>query len=152
MQIPLLIAGPAIPAGQTLEQRVSHLDIAPTLLDLCGLDSGRQFHGSSLTSLLGNDDSHWRKGLMGQHYGLQQPIVQRAWYRDNWKLVIRQDGYRELYDLAVDPGEMENLAADQRSQRQLESMEQELANAMRATADNETSIIATLPTPTNRNS
>jgi len=137
MQIPLLLAGCGIPAGKTCDRLVSNLDLAPTLLDLCDLDSGRELHGTSLAGLLTGDDDHWRQGLMVQHYGLQEPMVQRAWYHDNWKLIVRQDGFRELYDLAHDPGELENLALEPRHRMELKSMQQELLSAMRAVGDDE---------------
>lgn len=146
MQIPLLMAGRGIPAGEVCDQLVGNLDIAPTLLDLCGIDIGHSLHGMSLVPLLNAGGGRWRSGQMMQHYGLQEPIVQRAWYRDYYKLVIRQDGYRELYDLARDSGELENLAFDPEYQAELESMEQELIQAMRAVNDDDERIVRTLHT------
>jgi arylsulfatase A-like enzyme len=141
MQIPLLMAGRDIPAGRTCNRLVSNLDLAPTLLELCGLDSGREFHGASLAGLLSGQGSRWRRGLMTQHYGLQEPVVQRAWYRDDSKLIVREDGFRELYDLARDPGELQNLALEPHHRRDLKSMEQELLSAMRAAGDDDEPVL-----------
>ena len=146
MQIPLLMAGHGIPAGQACEQLVSNIDIAPTLMELCGIDSGRRFHGRSMAPLIRNHDSRWRRGLMAQPYGLQEPIVQRAWYQDHLKLVIRQDGYRELYDLARDSGELENLALKAGHRGELELMEQGLIRAMDAVDDDNERIVRALET------
>ena len=135
MQIPLLMAGPGVAAGQPRAQLVSNLDIPVTLLALCGIDSDRRFHGMSLAPLLQDDSAEWRRGLMAQHYGLQEPIVQRAWYRDDWKLVAGEDGSRELYDLAADAHELENLARRGEYRATLAAMESELARAMLAAGD-----------------
>ena len=35
-----------------------------------------------------------------------------AIYRDDWKLILRSDGSRELYDLGHDPGELVDLAGE----------------------------------------
>jgi arylsulfatase A-like enzyme len=144
MQIPLLLAGNGVAAGKTCDELVSNLDLAPTLLDLCGIDGGREMHGASLAGLLNGRRHGWRRGLMTQHYGLQEPIVQRAWYRDDCKLIVRQDGYRELYDLARDPGELHNLALDSRQRGALQSMQRELLQAMRDVADNDEGILDVL--------
>ena len=70
--------------------------------------------------------------------------MQRAWYRDDSKLVVRQDGYRELYDLARDPGELQNLALEPRHRTELKSMQQELLLAMQAVGDCDERIIPIL--------
>ena len=144
MQIPLLMAGPGIASNKTCDQLVSHLDIPPTLLEVCGIENRQPFHGRSLTPLLHDFTGTWRPGFMAQHYGLQEPIVQRAWYRDHFKLVVGQDGSRELYDLLVDPGELENLALATEYHELLKSMECELARSMRAVDDHCAQILGVL--------
>lgn len=46
---------------------------------------------------------------MLQHRGLNQH-AQRAWYQDQWKLVMQQDVFFELYDLHHDTHERRNPA------------------------------------------
>lgn len=38
LRVPLLVAGPGIPAGRRVDQPTSHVDLLPTLLGLAGLD------------------------------------------------------------------------------------------------------------------
>jgi len=140
MRIPLLMAGPGNPAGNICDQLVSQMDLVPTLLELSGINCEKRFHGQSLAKLIGNPESSWREGFMAQHYGLQESIMQRAWYRDNKKLILGQDGYRELYDLALDPGEMKNLALEDAYHEELKSMEQALFAAMATVDDNDARI------------
>jgi arylsulfatase A-like enzyme len=135
MQIPLLIAGPGISGGQIRGQLVSQLDLVPTILEICGIDAESPLHGMSLAPLIGDDSSAWRQGLMTQHYGLHEPIQQRAWYQQQWKLVMQPDGYRELYDLEHDAGELENLAGLPQYQQKLGSLQQQLARAMSDVSD-----------------
>jgi arylsulfatase A-like enzyme len=137
MRIPLLIAGAGISAAQTRDQLVSQLDLAPTILEFCGLEIDSRLHGSSLAGLIADDDSRWRQGLMAQHYGLHQPIRQRAWYQDEWKLVIQADGYRELYNLEQDADELDNLAAEPRYAEILLSLQRQLAQAMSEVGDDD---------------
>ncbi len=130
MQIPLLIAGAGMPAGETRDQLVSNLDLAPTLVDFCGVESGQGFHGNSLLPLTDNSAVDWREGFLAQHYGLHDRIVQRAWYQGEWKLVVQPDGFQELYRLSQDPGETNNLAMRAEHQDKLALMSRALCSAM----------------------
>lgn len=130
MRIPMLIAGAGVSGGQTRDQLVSQLDLVPTILQLCGIENEPPLHGSSLARLIADGNSSWRQGLMTQHYGLHQPIQQRAWYQQQWKLVIQPDGYRELYNLEQDAGELENLAGQPRHREKLRSLQRQLLGAM----------------------
>ena len=135
--IPLLIAGAGMPAGARREQLVSNLDLAPTLLDFCAIESAPRLHGRSLLPILREPRAGWRAGLLLQHYGLHRRIVQRAWFEEDWKLVLQPDGFRELYQLARDPGEIDNLAARARHGDREAAMEQALRAAMRAVGDDD---------------
>lgn len=130
MRVPLLIAGPGIASGQTCDRLVSNLDLAPSLLELCGIESARSLHGLSLAPLIEGNDTNWRSGLMTQHYGLHQSIEQRAWYQDQWKLVIQSDGFCELYNLEADSAELENLAQHPRHRERSQQLQQQLFCAM----------------------
>lgn len=135
MQIPLLIAGAGLPAGESRDQLVSNLDLAPTLTEFCGLVTDNELHGKSLLPLIENPDSDWRAGFLGQHYGLHQHIVQRAWYQQDWKLVLQPDGFEELYRLSEDPGETRNLARRTGYEEWVADMRKALYLAMDAIGD-----------------
>ena len=106
MAIPLLLRGPAVPVGATCDHLVSNLDIPPTLLRLCGLGGETGCHGRGLLEADGKLPAAGRRGYMAQHYGLHEPILQRAYYSGHWKLVVQEDGFAELYDLKNDPCEI----------------------------------------------
>jgi len=135
MQIPLLMAGPGIPKNGSSDLLVSNLDLVPTVLEYCGVESNQPFHGINLIDGFDNSKPPLRSGLMTQHYGLQEPIVQRAWYRDCWKLVICQDGFRELYNLSNDPDELINLALDPGYKTEVCKMERGLLAEMERVGD-----------------
>lgn len=99
---------------------------------------------STGSNLIDNPASRWREGLMTQHYGLQEPLVQRAWYRGDYKLIVHQDGFCELYNLAHDPGELNNLALNPLHETELQSMQRELITAMRAVSDDDERIVPIL--------
>lgn len=135
LRIPLLVAGAGLPAGTQRDPLVSQLDLVPTLLEFCGIESAREFHGRSLLPLAADPAAGWRRGLLAQHYGLHERIVQRAWLEQDWKLVLQPDGYRELYSLTDDPGEMNNLARQAQHEGRVASMSASLRAAMDALGD-----------------
>lgn len=52
LQIPFLISGPGISGGRRLREPVSHLDLAPTLLDVVGAPKMPSYTGKSLWPIL----------------------------------------------------------------------------------------------------
>lgn len=51
MRVPLILAGPGIPAGVRSDALVENTDIVPTLVELLGLDTDAEFHGKPLQAL-----------------------------------------------------------------------------------------------------
>jgi choline-sulfatase len=109
LRIPLLIEGPGIAPGSRCAAPVGLQDIAPTLLDLAGLEPSPQMQGASLVPLLQGRATGWRSGYYVQNVTHVSKLHQRAWRSDRWKLIVSDDGAHELYDLAADPEEELNI-------------------------------------------
>ena len=97
-------------AGRVVDRPVSHVDLLPTVLELVGLPVPENVHGRSLGPLIAGQDVHWDRPVYSEslypllHYGWA-PL--RALRTDRFKLI--DVPRRELYDLAEDPGEEQNL-------------------------------------------
>lgn len=114
---PLLVAWPGtIPAGSVLDTVVTSPDLFPTLLDLAGLPPRPQDHldGRSFASVLRSPTVtlperpiFWHY----PHYSNQRGRPHGAIRSGRWKLIEWfEDGRLELYDLAADLGETNDLA------------------------------------------
>lgn len=89
----------------------SLVDIAPTLLDLCGTEPLKNAHGKSLRAVLDGtaNPNDWISAY-GEFFGQRFVYTQRiVWYGD-WKYVFSPGGIDELYNLADDRYERFNLA------------------------------------------
>ena len=116
---PLVIRWPkTIKPGGTCDTPVISTDFYPTLLAACGLDLLPEQHkdGTGFLDLLKNPAAKHERAPLFWHYphwGNQGGIPSSAVREGNWKLIEFhwKKGF-ELYDLAKDPGEKHNLAAE----------------------------------------
>ena len=104
-RVPLIFAGPGIPANQTVDQAVDLVDIYPTLVQLAGLPANEKNQGKSLVPLLENPDAEGPWFAKTEYRG-GTSIVQGYWHYIQWP-----DG-EELYDWSNDFYEENNLADD----------------------------------------
>lgn len=116
---PLLISAPGMGGNGQESRRVVELqDIFPTLVDLCGLPSyPAPLHGTSLRPLLENPDASWdRPAFTVKNQPTTTPqrigrsIRYQKWRYVEWKWPGTIQ--KQLYDLDVDPRELNNIVAD----------------------------------------
>jgi arylsulfatase A-like enzyme len=115
---PLLVRWPKqVKAGTVVDAPVSSPDFFPTLLEAAGAEPqpGQTLDGLSLMPLLKGGESPERALFWHYpHYGNQGGAPGAAIRRGDWKLIEwLEDGRAELFDLAADPGEQIDLAAEQ---------------------------------------
>lgn len=64
-KIPLIVAGPGLPAGKRVSTPAQSIDILPTLLELCGIQAEGKMDGESLTAFLDGDRQRFAVTLQG---------------------------------------------------------------------------------------
>jgi arylsulfatase A-like enzyme len=102
VRVPLVIAGKNL-KSRVVDQAVTLLDVAPTVLDLFGAPTPGSFMGQSLVPLLAGEDLKLTRPIfLESHRGYAGMV-----FDDGVKLVLR-GGVPELYDLRIDPGELVN--------------------------------------------
>jgi arylsulfatase A-like enzyme len=113
LRVPCLAWWPdTIPAGCRCEEFLTALDILPTLAGVCGaeLPDSLVLDGLDFTQLLFGDESadSGNPRTLRAVYGLNKNRLE-SFRSGSWKLHLTQPP--QLYDLANDIGEQENLAA-----------------------------------------
>lgn len=118
IRVPLILAGPDVPAGRR-DELASSADIAPTLLDLTHAPALPRAQGRSLVPLIDGTATRWRTSVLieeDQPYtidGLPAPVRMRTVVSREARLteIAGQDTV-ELFHLSDDADEMHNVAAE----------------------------------------
>jgi len=108
-RIPLIVNAPGQVAPGEVDTVTSLLDIAPTLLDLAGVDIPGTLDGGSVMPLVGGSDPE--RTVMGEYLGEGAVAPVFMLRRGRLKYVWSEPDPPQLYDLAADPHELTNLAS-----------------------------------------
>jgi len=105
-RVPLLIHIPSETASRTIKDQVNIMSINPTIIELLGVSPTPEVEASSLLPLLKDRSSR------GDEFIFMESLNRyKAVRTDRWKYILNiMDGTEELYDLADDPAESQNLA------------------------------------------
>jgi choline-sulfatase len=108
--VPLIMAGPGVTQGETATP-VSLLDLSETIVDHFGADTPSERPGASLYEIGGKPDEPERVVFSEYHAA---GAVSGAFMlrRGDWKLIHYVGFKPELFNLADDPEEITNRAAD----------------------------------------
>ena len=124
IHVPLVVTGPAVPAGATTDAMAENIDLAKTFAAIGGTTLPSDGH-SLLPLWNGKAPSNWRNAVLIEHQGrneradlpdFQEPLSGNppTYYalRTATFLYVEYSGdrKREFYDLRTDPFELHNLA------------------------------------------
>ncbi len=113
-RVPLIVHAPTLFGSRRVSHAVSLLDLLPTLTELASDGKACEYatpiEGRSLLPHLTHGDGH--DEVVGEYFaeGAQEPLFMLR--RGSHKLVHAQNDPPQYYDLATDPHEINNLAAD----------------------------------------
>jgi len=142
IRVPLLARYPElIRPGTVIEQQVLNVDLAPSVLEICGAEPLKKIHGRSWKQLLEGRTEGWRTSWYYEYnYEKQFPYTPnvRGVRTDRYKYVRYPHGdgspdrhMAELYDLKSDPGETKNLIDDPAHARRVVELRAELKRLMK---------------------
>jgi N-acetylglucosamine-6-sulfatase len=116
MRIPMLMRCPAMFGPGTVDAVVANIDVAPTMLAAAGLSAPAHIAGADMLPLIGNPSAPWRNELLYEYYwerNFPQTPTVHALREDRYKYIHFHGIWDldELYDIAADPHENDNLLA-----------------------------------------
>jgi arylsulfatase A-like enzyme len=150
-RVPLLIVAPGVTRGGTVAKSpVSHVDLFPTLAELCGVKAPANLQGQSLVPML-KDPSvagrGWALSQVSRGGGAARATITpdagsegRRFFgyslrTPRWRYTEWDEGRqgRELYDHDADPRELTNLAAHPSHEKVVTDLSRQLRDAVKAT-------------------
>ena len=111
-RVPLIVSAPSRLAARRVAEPVSLLSLAPTLLDLCGLEPACAMDGRSIAPVLAGDAVDGAD-VVAEYLaeGVTSPAVMLR--RGRHKYIWCEHDPEQLYNLESDPHELVNLAGEQ---------------------------------------
>ena len=145
IRLPLMVRYPGLtPSSQpkVVAQQVLTIDMAPSLLELCGVAPVKGTQGKSWVKLVQKGDPAWRTSWFYEYnYEKQFPYTPnvRGVRTEHWKYIHYPTGdglpdkhMAELYNIEFDPGERRNLIGDPKYAPVVRNLQAELAKLMKA--------------------
>lgn len=111
--VPLLMAGPGIPEGRTVDDVVSHVDLFPTIIEAMGLEPSPEdddLPGASLWPAIFGEGPE--RTIFAEYHAMGSRNSGFAFRDGDFKLIYHVGMARQLFDLAADPGEENDLLRD----------------------------------------
>lgn len=122
MRVPLLAWSPGfIKPNSKIDEMVLNIDIAPSILNLAGLQKPKQMQGESWLPILSGKNIPWRERVFYEYYwenAFPQTPTQFAVRTSQYKFIRSQGVWdiNQLYNLETDPYEVNNLIRDPKYQ------------------------------------
>jgi N-acetylglucosamine-6-sulfatase len=144
IRVPLVVRYPGLTppdAPKVIDEQVLTIDVAPTILDICGAEPLPKVHGKSWKKMAEVGDPNWRKSWYYEYnYEKQFPYTPnvRGVRTDRWKYIRYPHGdgspdrhMAELYEIRSDPNETRNLIRDTRYAPVVSQLRRELDRLIR---------------------
>lgn len=113
--VPLIVAGPDVPAGRVVATPVSLIDCAPTILEAAGLPpriGGRNLPGASLFAVANGATPE--RPVLSEYHATASTAGAFMLRFGRWKYCHYVGSRPQLFDLEADPEELRDLGADPR--------------------------------------
>jgi choline-sulfatase len=126
--VPLVMAGPEVPAGRVVQQPASHVDLFPTFIEGAGLAAApadRALPGTSLFPVMAGHEDPARP-VFAEFHAQGSKSGGFMLRERNLKLVYHVGMPPQLFDLAADPDEAHDLVEEGRAGDRVAALEKKL--------------------------
>ncbi len=141
IRVPMVVRYPRlIKPGSTSDRMVLNIDIAPTMLELAGVEVPKGMQGRSWAPLFKDPAAEFRKDWLYEYYeypDAHKVRPHRGVRTEEWKLIHYHDEPQEfeLYNLAKDPWETVNLYGKPETAEQTAKLKARLEELRKETGD-----------------
>jgi N-acetylglucosamine-6-sulfatase len=109
IRVPLLMRGPGVPHHKSVRDVVANVDLAPTILDAANASAGLRMDGRSLFRLMKDPGDRLGRAIVIET-AVPKPVnTYKGAVTQRYMYAEYASGDKELYDLAHDPFELQNV-------------------------------------------
>jgi len=136
-RVPMIIAGPNIPKGQRCDALVYQFDLCPTICELTGTPIPATVESRSLLPLIRGEQKQTWATIFGSYRDYQRMVRDSRFKLIEYYVGADGKGTRktQLFDIAKDPWELNDLAGDPNYAKELDRLRTELRAWMEKTDD-----------------
>ncbi len=128
VRVPLILRGPGVPGGKRIDALTHTYDVYPTLCELAGLEIPANSDAYSFLPLMEGTVAETRPYLHSVYKHVQRMIQDQEWKLIRYSKDGEQGSDRtQLYNLASDSWELNDLSEDASVATERERLEEELA-------------------------
>jgi choline-sulfatase len=118
IRVPMFVAGPKIPEGKIIDEKVYLQDAMATAMDVAGSESIAEIDFQSLLPLCTGKSKKGYEAIYGTYLNCQRMIR-----TDKYKMIIYPiANVVRLYDIKNDPEEMKDLAGDKKYKKVMDKL------------------------------
>lgn len=137
---PLVFKIPGAEPNPNIDQKVTSLDIAPTVLGITGINSSDKYNsqlkGTNLTPVMKGSSVDAKDIYLETDYR-DHTHIRGVISTDNWKYIITmQNKKEELYNLNIDPSESNNVANAKQNAQKLSQLRDKVRSHLKQMDDN----------------
>lgn len=113
--VPLIFAGPDVPAGAVRGMPVSHVDVYPTVMQCVGADAPDMYDGQPGVSLFRlAAGEHPQRTVLSEYHASSSRSGEYMIRHEKWKYLhfVHYPDQAQLFDLEADPQELHDLGTD----------------------------------------
>ncbi|OGV50176.1 MAG: hypothetical protein A2017_18610 [Lentisphaerae bacterium GWF2_44_16] len=121
VRVPLVFAGPGIPAKIQTDAYVYLFDIFPTLCELTGMKTPPSVEGKSFAGVIKKTEKEFRDKLYFGYKACQRAVKDRRFKLIEY-VVDGRNNMTQLFDLQDDPRETRNLAFNTKHKEKVEEL------------------------------
>lgn len=133
LKIPFIVYDPRTRSGKgkVLDEMVLNIDVAPTILELAGIEVSEGMDGRSMVSLLNGKEKSWRKEFFYEHFcgvpGVGSYLPRNEGIRTETDKYVRWIDFElveEYFDMENDPREANSLIGNSEIEARIEVLRQ----------------------------
>lgn len=111
IRIPFIARMPGkVPAGKSSDSLQSLADLAPSFLDLCGIEVPRTMTGKSQKDVWTGENESARNSVIVENRHQPTKVFHKTYIDNRYKITVYfEKEYGEIFDLEKDPEEINNL-------------------------------------------